>query len=141
MVPFDEAARGCARPDPEEEELGADDRQAEPPQPRALLRSFFSIDRFRSFVASDAFSAMFDMPAEELREALTDDMALLRFGWRFLAQVLFGEMTIPLRSEAVEERRERVAAQRQRIEREAAERLARDGDEGGTPDGTSTQRR
>ena len=102
---------------------------------RRSLELFFmtchDVDRFRSFVASDAFNGMFDLPAEELHAALVDDVTLLQFGYRFLRQVLFGEMTIPLREAAVEQRRERVAEQRARVEREAAERLAREDDDGG----------
>jgi hypothetical protein len=43
-------------------------------------------------------------------------------------------MTIPLRAESVERRRARIAEQRARIEREAAERLAREEEDGGYVD-------
>jgi Fe-S-cluster containining protein len=104
------------------------------PSKRSLELFFmtcYDIDRFRSFVASDSFSGIYDLPADELHAMLLDDITLLQFGFRFLRQVLFGEMTIPMRAESVEQRRARLAEQRARIEREAAERLARDDDEGG----------
>jgi len=105
---------------------------------RRSLELFFmtcyDIDRFRSFVASVAFCEVYDVPAEELREILEDDVALLQFGFRFLRQVLFGEMTIALHADSVERRRARVAEQRARIEREAAERMAREEDDGGLVD-------
>ena len=104
------------------------------PSKRSLELFFmtcYDIDRFRSFVASDSFSGIYDLPADELHAMLLDDVTLLQFGFRFLRQVLFGEMTIPMRAESVEQRRARLAEQRSRIEREAAERLARDDDEGG----------
>jgi Fe-S-cluster containining protein len=104
------------------------------PSKRSLELFFmtcYDIDRFRSFVASDSFSGIYDLPADELHAMLLDDITLLQFGFRFLRQVLFGEMTIPMRAESVEQRRARLAEQRSRIEREAAERLARDDDEGG----------
>ncbi|MBK7460523.1 MAG: YkgJ family cysteine cluster protein [Betaproteobacteria bacterium] len=104
------------------------------PSKRSLELFFmtcYDIDRFRSFVASDSFSGIYDLPADELHAMLLDDVTLLQFGFRFLRQVLFGEMTIPMRAESVEQRRARLAEQRARIEREAAERLARDDDEGG----------
>lgn len=104
------------------------------PSKRSLELFFmtcYDIDRFRAFVASDAFSAIFDLPPDELHAALVDDAALLQFGFRFLRQVLFGEQSIPLRAGSVEQRRARLAEQRARIEREAAERLARDDDDGG----------
>ena len=104
------------------------------PSKRSLELFFmtcYDIDRFRSFVASDSFSGIYELPADELHAMLLDDVTLLQFGFRFLRQVLFGEMTTPMRAESVEQRRARLAEQRSRIEREAAERLARDDDEGG----------
>lgn len=102
---------------------------------RRSLELFFmvcyDIDRFRSFVASDAFSDVFVLPAAQLRDTLLDDTRLLQFGFRFLRQVLFGEITIETRQETVEARRARLAEQRARIERDAAERLAREDDDGG----------
>ena len=50
------------------------------------------------------------------------------FGFRFLRQVLFGEASIALRKETVETRLEHLAEKRRRLEREAAERIARDED-------------
>jgi Fe-S-cluster containining protein len=102
---------------------------------RRSLELFFTachdVDRFRSFVASDAFAKVFDVPADELQRVLADDVELLHFGYRLLRQVLFGEPSIALRAEAVEQRRQRLAERRAQLEREAAERLARDDDDGG----------
>ena len=99
------------------------------PSKRSLELFFmtcYDVDRLRSFVASDAFSTIYDLPADELRETLLDDATLLRFGFRFLRQVLFGEVTIPMHSHNVEQRREAVLARRLQEEREAAERMARE---------------
>jgi Fe-S-cluster containining protein len=107
------------------------------PSKRSLELFFltcYDVDRFRAFVASDGFSEIYDVPADELRAVLEDDVRLLQFGFRFLRQVLFGEMTIPVHAESVERRRARVVEQRARLEREAAERIARDEDEGGYVD-------
>jgi Fe-S-cluster containining protein len=105
---------------------------------RRSLEFFFmtcyDVDRLRAFVASDGFSDVYELPADELRAVLEDDVRLLQFGFRLLRQVLFGEMTIPLRAESVERRRARIAEQRARIEREAAERLAREEEDGGYVD-------
>lgn len=104
------------------------------PSKRSLELFFmtcYDVDRFRSFVASESFGQMFELPDEELRDTLVDDYALLQFGYRFLRQVLFGEVSIPMRSDSVEQRRARVHEQRARLEREAAERLASEDDEGG----------
>jgi Fe-S-cluster containining protein len=101
------------------------------PSKRSLELFFmtcYDIDRFRSFVASESFSSIYDVPGEEMRETLLDDTQLLQFGFRFLRQVLFGEATIATHEQTVEQRRDAVAARRQQVEQEAAERRARDGE-------------
>ena len=88
----------------------------------------YDLDRFRAFVASDAFNNVYDLPADELKALLEDDVPLMLFGFRFLRQVLFGEASIALHQETVETRRKRLAEKRRRLEQEAAERMARDED-------------
>jgi Fe-S-cluster containining protein len=89
-------------------------------KPSARSRQLFftacyDIDRFRVFVASDGFQNSFDLPQEEMLAILQDDVSLMQFGFRLLRQVLFGESSIPVREEALEERLKRAA------ERKAAE--------------------
>ena len=57
---------------------------------------------------------------------LADDTALMLFGFRFLRQTLFGEATIPVRTDTADRRRARHAEKLARLERDAAERNARD---------------
>ena len=102
------------------------------PSKRSLELFFmvcYDIDRFSQFVASEGFSDVYDLPAQELLDILCDDMALMQFGFRFLRQVLFGEESIPLRKEAVEQRRLRHLARRQQLETEAAARRALEQDD------------
>lgn len=131
VVEVDEAARGWRQLILKKKSSGP---TVGKPSKRSLELFFmtcYDVDRFRSFVASDAFVGTFDVPPEELRLALEDDLELLQFGYRFLRQVLFGEMSIALHTDSVEQRRQRVAERRAQLEREAAERLAREDDEGG----------
>jgi len=106
------------------------------PSKRSLQLFFmacYDLDRFRVFVASDGFSEIFDLPPDEMQMVLTDDTALMLFAFRFLRQTLFGEMTIPLHSAAATARRERQQEKLRRLERDAAERIARE--EEGDPEG------
>jgi len=101
------------------------------PSKRSLQLFFmacYDLDRFRAFVASDGFAELFDLPADEMQMILTDDTALMLFGFRFLHQTLFGEVTIPLRQETAEQRRLRYRDKQMRLERDAAERMAREED-------------
>lgn len=102
------------------------------PSKRSLELFFmvcYDIDRFSQFVASDGFSLLYDLPPEELKNVLCDDVELMQFGFRFLRQVLFGEETIPLRQQAAEQRRFQQQEKLQRMETEAAARRALEQDQ------------
>ena len=60
--------------------------------------------RFISLIASDGFRDMFDMSDKEYRRLDANEDELLKFSLRFLEQVLFGEMTIPVKDNAREQR-------------------------------------
>lgn len=99
------------------------------PSKRSLQLFFmtcYDVDRFREFVASEGFKDIYDIPDEEQLKILSDDRILMLFGFRFLRQVMFGEMSIAMREETVAARRDRILEKQRRIEREAAERMARD---------------
>jgi hypothetical protein len=64
----------------------------------------YDMDRFRRFVMSDAFIKMYDINDEEYAVLETDDLALMKFGFRLMKQVFFGELTIKEREGAWEER-------------------------------------
>ena len=97
---------------------------------RRSLELFFTacydLDRFRTFVSSEGFRALYDIPDSDMSAILAEDTELMLFAFRFLRQVLFGEETIAMRPQAAEARLERVRARALSLEREAAERLARE---------------
>lgn len=86
----------------------------------------YDLDRFRVFVESEPFSQLVSLAPEERQKILADDTELMLFAFRFLRQVLFGEASIPLNPRAAEQRKERQKEKASRLEREAAERMARD---------------
>ena len=79
----------------------------------------YDIDGFRAFVASPGFEELFELDPDFKREILADDDKLLQFGLRFLKQALFGEITIAVRKDAADRRREQLKQKVQRIEEEA----------------------
>lgn len=87
----------------------------------------FDGDRFRRFVMSEGFNRTYDLDDSTFETLGADDVALMKFGFRFLRQVLFGERTIPerqgvwekrveQRSEVWEARRQAELARRQQSE-------------------------
>lgn len=67
--------------------------------PQLSLNVFFmasyDLDTFRRFVSSEKFQATYDLPEALYADIAAEDLALLRFGYRFLRQVLFAEYSIP----------------------------------------------
>jgi uncharacterized protein len=102
------------------------------PSKRSLQLFFmvcYDIDTFRSFVSSEGFTSLYELTAEETEKFLTDDTALMLFGFRVLRQVLLGENSITLKKEAAEKRREQVQKMAEQIEREAREKRAAEQDD------------
>jgi Fe-S-cluster containining protein len=131
---YDEAAHGWRQLILKKKSSGPTIGKASRRSLELFFMTCYDIDRFRTFVASEGFASVYDVPDEELRAVLEDDLQLLQFGFRFLRQVLFGEATIAMHADSVERRRARVAEQRARLEREAAERMAREDEDGGYVD-------
>ncbi len=83
----------------------------------------YDIDRFREFLASSSFRNVYRMDDAEFDVLLTDDLARLKFAYRLLRQVLFGEMTIPMIDDIFEKRmaeRGEILAKRKEMEIEIA---------------------
>ena len=77
------------------------------PSPRSLQlfdMCSYDMDNFRAFINSDGFTEVFDLGLSERTELTEDEDKLLLFACRFLKQVLFGEMTIPVKANARERR-------------------------------------
>lgn len=66
----------------------------------------YDVDRFRRFVMSDSFVKMYDLIDEEYATLEDNDIDLMKFGFRLMKQVFFGEMTIKEREGAWEKRAE-----------------------------------
>jgi hypothetical protein len=54
----------------------------------------YDLDTFRRFVLSDKFRATYVLPEALYAEVKESDEALLKFAFRFLRQVLFGDRSI-----------------------------------------------
>ncbi len=84
------------------------------PSKRSLQMFFmtcYDLDQFREFVTSDSFNDLYEVEAETREKIKTDDIALMQFGFRLLRQVMFNEMTIPIRPDALDKR---IARKRER---------------------------
>ncbi|MCU7881253.1 MAG: YkgJ family cysteine cluster protein [Candidatus Thiodiazotropha sp. (ex Lucinoma aequizonata)] len=64
----------------------------------------YDIDRLRRFVLNNSFKASYDLDEKFYETIEKEDLALMQFGTRLLKQVLFGDVTIPVKKHAVEQR-------------------------------------
>lgn len=64
----------------------------------------YDIDRFKQFLNSPSFLTVYDISDEEFQRINKDDVECLKFAYRLLKQVLFGEESIPLKDGAYEKR-------------------------------------
>lgn len=77
----------------------------------------YDIDRFKQFLNTPNFKMVYDISDEEFQLINDDDIERLKFAYRLLKQVLFGEQSIPLKDGAydkrMEERKEALELRRQ----------------------------
>ncbi|MDX5445753.1 MAG: YkgJ family cysteine cluster protein [Zoogloeaceae bacterium] len=73
----------------------------------------YDVDQFREFIKMPSFDDVYDLSPETKAKLMQDDTELMLFGQQFLRQVMFGEMSIPMKADAFEKRAAR------RAEREA----------------------
>jgi Fe-S-cluster containining protein len=77
------------------------------PTQRSLQLFFmacYDLDRFREFVTSTSFNELYDLPQDLQQQIRTDDIALMDFGFRLMRQVMFNEMSIDIKPDAMEKR-------------------------------------
>ena len=90
----------------------------------------YDIDSFEKFVTSDSFKKLFNLDQATRQKIENDQQALLLFAARFLKQVLFGEMSIEMNDQAIDERvenrKERIAQRQQEMADEQFEKMERD---------------
>ena len=80
-------------------------KEITPPKVEMFFTVCYNIDKFRKFVFETSFLRKFDIPSDEVETLKTDDVALLRFGYRWLRYALFGEETLTLRPEIADDKR------------------------------------
>ncbi len=67
-------------------------------QPLIYMASY-DMDRFRKFVFDSGFLNIFDVDPEELERMKTDDVALMKFGFKYLKYILMLEQTLKVKDE------------------------------------------
>ena len=70
------------------------------PKKQAMLYTVsYDIDRFRRFIFESGFLALFDIDKEEVEKIKTDEIALMKFGFRYLKYILMLEETLKVKED------------------------------------------
>lgn len=64
----------------------------------------YDVDQFREFINMPSFDEVYDLAPDLKTKLLQDDTELMLFGQQFLRQVMFGEMSIPMKTDAFAKR-------------------------------------
>lgn len=94
------------------------------PSQRSLQLFFmacYDVDQFREFIKSPSFEDVYELD-QATRDKLEDDVELMLFGQRFLAQVMFGDTFLTVRPDAYERRAAKKAEREARLD-EIAEKI------------------
>jgi Fe-S-cluster containining protein len=68
----------------------------------------YNLDRFRDFLFGSTFFERFDIDDEKKKKIGSDDIELLRFGYRWLRFALFGEQTIEVKQEVFDAKKREI---------------------------------
>ncbi len=123
VEPFDELNREYYQLILKKKSAGPAVGKPSPTSFQFFFMACYDIDRFREFLRSPSFRNVYALADEEFAPLLDDDIACLRFAYRLLRQVLFGEASIPQVAGAFEKRmaeRGEVLAKRREMEIEQA---------------------
>jgi Fe-S-cluster containining protein len=77
-------------------------RQLDPRRMHMLYTACYDLDTFREFVFQSTFLERFELDPDLVNEISNDDVALLRFAFRWLRFALFGEPTVRVREAAAQ---------------------------------------
>ena len=79
-----------------------------PSKMEMFFNATYDLDKFRQFVFGSTLLDRFDVDEEFVHQMRQDDEALLRFGFLWIRFALFGERTMRIRPEAVEDVQEKL---------------------------------
>jgi len=77
------------------------------------------LDKFREFIFTSSFLDIYDIDQETLDKIKEDDIALLRFSYKYLASSLFGTKDLKIREEKIKAKAEQMQEKRSSKEEEA----------------------
>ncbi len=66
-----------------------------------MYMASYNLDKFKKFVFESGFLNIFDLDIEEVEKMKTDDIALMKFGFKYLKYILMLEETLKVKEEHI----------------------------------------
>ena len=79
------------------------------------------LDKFRNFVMSDSFQDTYELDQATIAEIEKDDVALMKFSFKYLASSLFGTQDLKIKEEKIRARAEQMKETQGEAEKRAKE--------------------
>ena len=77
------------------------------------------LDKFRNFVLSDSFRDTYEIDQATIDEIEKDDIALMKFSFKYLASSLFGTQDVKIKEEKIQARAAEMNMTRDEAEKRA----------------------
>lgn len=78
-----------------------------------------NLDKFKDFIFTSSFLDIYEVDDETLETIKNDDIALMKFSFRYLASSLFGSDDLKIKKEKIKERAERIKKEQASFEERA----------------------
>ncbi|MFK5984592.1 MAG: YkgJ family cysteine cluster protein [Pseudomonadota bacterium] len=101
---FDELNRDWMRLMLKKKSAGPAVGQVSPSSLQLLFMATYDMDRFNRFLQSDNFRTIYNVSDKEFKTITSDDVERLKFGYRLMLQILFGEKSIDIKEKNIKQR-------------------------------------
>lgn len=91
------------------------------PAKKMFFMASTDLDKFRDFVFNSSFLATYEVDEKTLAAIREDDIALMKFSFRYLASSLFGIQDLRIKTEKIRERAEQIRQEQGEAEKRAME--------------------
>lgn len=91
------------------------------PAQKIFFMASTDLDKFRGFVLSDSFRDTYEIEQEAIDEIAKDDVALMKFSFKYLASSLFGTQDLKIKEEKIRAKSEEMKRTRGDAEKRAEE--------------------
>jgi hypothetical protein len=81
--------------------------ESDPRKQRLLYMASYDVDRFRRFIFESGFLDIFELDKETIEEIKEDEIALMKFGFKYIKYMMMLEQTLKIKKDVIKDRDQR----------------------------------